>query len=102
MLSGSAILFVDGCRTGFIVSVSGVKGRNVEKSDTEQTIRGSKQAFVENFNTNIVLIRNMIKSPDLSVEIIKVGKRSRTNTGIVYLKGVINKYLPRSGKKYLL
>lgn len=96
LLSGNTIIFVDGCKTSLIIGTKGIKERNVEKPDTEQTIRGNKQSFVENIYTNIALIRNMIKSPDLTVDFVKVGKRSKTNIGVIYLRGVINEDLPQS------
>lgn len=101
LLSGSTIIFVDGLNTSFIVGNTEVKGRNVEKTDTEQTIRGGKAGFVEDLHTNIILIRKMIKTPDLAVEIVNVGKRSKTNIAVMYLKGVINKDLPQEIKKRL-
>ncbi|KZL90341.1 spore germination protein [Clostridium magnum] len=96
ILCGNTIVFFDGCSTSFIISNNDMKGRNIEKPDTEQSVRGGKQAFVESLNTNIVLLRKMIKTPDLNIEILNIGKRTKTSVAIVYLKGVINKDLPQA------
>lgn len=98
MFNGNTIMFIENCKSSFIIDSSEINGRNVDKPDTEQTIRGSKQAFVEDINVNIVLLRKTIKTPDLRVELLNVGKLTKTSIAIVYLKNVINEDLPQQIK----
>ena len=64
--------------------------RAPEESALETSIRGPKDGFVEDLNTNISLVRRRLSSPALSVEKRTVGKRSRTNIAILYLKDVLD------------
>lgn len=98
MYNGNTIMFIENCKSSFVIDSSEINGRNVDKPDTEQTIRGSKQSFVEDLNVNIVLLRKTIKTPELKVELLNVGKLTKTSLAIVYLKNVINKDFPQQIK----
>lgn len=62
--------------------------RSVTESTYEKTITGPKDSFIENFNTNIGLIRKRIKSIDLKIENIKCGKYTKTNIALTYINGI--------------
>jgi hypothetical protein len=61
-----------------------------EESSLETSIRGPKDGFVEDLNTNISLIRRRLFTPTLSVEKYKIGTRSHTEIAIIYLNDVID------------
>ncbi|MGE6752962.1 spore germination protein [Rossellomorea sp. NPDC071047] len=61
-----------------------------EESSLETSIRGPKDGFVEDLNTNISLIRRRLFTPTLSVEKYKIGTRSHTEIAIMYLSDVID------------
>lgn len=62
--------------------------RGINDASSEITIRGSKDAFNENFNTNLGLIRRRLRSENCFTESFFLGKESRTKTGIVYMKNI--------------
>lgn len=62
--------------------------RGIAVADNETSIRGSKDAFNENFNTNVGLIRRRIRSENCHLESLYLGKETRTKTGIMYIKGI--------------
>jgi len=64
--------------------------RTVEKSETETVIIGPHDAFVELANTNLSLIRQRVKSPELKVIKLSVGEVSRTDIYVLYIKGIAN------------
>lgn len=63
-------------------------GRSIQKSETEQVVRGPREGFAESIETNVILIRNKIKSPSLIIEYLTLGKQTQTRVAVVYLKGV--------------
>lgn len=65
----------------------------ITKSENEKTIRGPKDAFTENYQTNIGLIRKRIRNEKLKLEEYYVGKKSNTKIGIMYVDDIINKKL---------
>ena len=59
--------------------------------NNEASITGSKDAFNENFNTNIGLIRRRIRTSDLYVDGMFIGKSSKTKIGILYMNNIVIK-----------
>ena len=62
--------------------------RGVSESTYEKAITGPKDSFIEHLNTNIGLIRKRIKSPNLKLENVNVGKYSNTQVSIMYIDGI--------------
>lgn len=62
--------------------------RGISNSESESTVRGSKDAFNENFNTNVGLIRRRLRSENCIMESLFIGKESRTKVGIMYMNTI--------------
>jgi spore germination protein KA len=91
ILAGNTILLINGLNEALVFNTRGVGAqRAVSTPETEVTIRGPRESFVETIGTNIALLRSRISHPDLRVETCKVGRKTGTNIGVVYLKGVVN------------
>lgn len=73
--------------------------RGVSEPLTEQSISGPKDAFTENYQTNIGLIRKRIKTNQLVIEENNIGKQSKTNIAIVYMDNIVEKKLVKEIKK---
>src|SRR5699024_6712214 len=90
LLSGLIVIFVDGERNAFIVDVRHYPGRQPEEPDTERVIRGSRDGFTENIVENTALTRRRVKDKRLRNELVKVGKRSKTEVSISYIDTIVN------------
>jgi uncharacterized membrane protein (DUF485 family) len=90
ILHGKALLLVEGESVGLAVGVKKEYSRNIEQPETEQSVIGSKDSFVETLNTNIGLVRQRLRDPYLRVESVVVGKRTKQETAIMYLADVAN------------
>lgn len=90
LLSGEAIMLVDGLSQALIIGSKGWESRSPDEPPSEQNVRGPRDGFVENIRTNIVSIRRRIKDPNLAIDTTKLGRRTKTDVAVVYLKGVIN------------
>ncbi|MDI3535051.1 MAG: spore germination protein [Thermosediminibacterales bacterium] len=93
ILSGEALLFIDGEDKALIVGVKAPQGRQVEEPDTEVSLRGPREGFVENLLTNITLLRKRIKNPNLKMEMIELGEQTKTDVCICYIKGIANEQI---------
>ena len=60
------------------------------KVENEKTIKGPKDAFTENYQTNVGLIRKRIRSENLKLIETFVGKKSNTKVGIMYINDIVN------------
>lgn len=90
LLSGYAIVLIDGFSTGLAVDSKGWENRGVTEPSSETVVRGPKEAFNENIRINTSLIRRKIKDPNLWIESKRIGRRTETDIAIVYIKGVAN------------
>lgn len=75
--------------------------RGVSAIEGELSIKGPKDAFSENFNTNLGLIRRRIKSANLIAEREEVGKSTKTSIGILYMSDIVNDDLLQQVKNKL-
>ncbi|MED4015898.1 spore germination protein [Sutcliffiella cohnii] len=90
IVSGHTVLFVNGINEVVSCKTNGGNYRSIEEPSTEVTVRGPKEGFVESLPINISLVRRKIKSPDLQVEKKKLGKITKTNIAVLYVKSVAN------------
>lgn len=90
LLSGDAILLLDGYEQGFIIGMRGWKDRGVTESTTETVIRGPKEGFTESLRSNTALIRRKIKDPNLWLETRQLGNVTKTDVAIMYVKGIVS------------
>ncbi|MBB6216744.1 hypothetical protein HNQ80_002848 [Anaerosolibacter carboniphilus] len=99
LLSGDTLVFMEGSAHGLIVGSKGWESRGVSEPTTEKSVKGPKDCFIETLKNNIVLIRRRIRDPNLAVEMLQVGRRSKTDVAIVYLKGVMRQEIVALIKK---
>ena len=70
--------------------VFGVEKRGITEPPTARVVKGPREGFVEDIFTNIGLIRKRIKSKNLKIKDMFVGKKSNTQVSIFYLDDVVN------------
>jgi len=75
--------------------------RGITSSEEEISVRGSKDSFTENFNKNLGLVRKRIKSENLWIDSVEVGKQSKTKVGILYMQNIVENQLVKGIKKKL-
>lgn len=67
--------------------------RDPAPPEVENTVKGPKDAFVETIRVNTSLIRRHMRTPDLRLKGMTVGRRSLTNVSIVWIAGITNQEL---------
>lgn len=100
-LSGQTILLVNGCHEALVIMTADWKSRSVDEPKTESVVRGPREGFVENLLINTTLLRRRINTPDLILESMKIGQRTKTNVCIAYIKGIVNPLLIEEIKRRL-
>jgi Integral membrane protein (PIN domain superfamily) len=88
VLHGDAALFLDGEDRALIISERDYEKRSVGEPETEAVIRGPREGFVESLRCNTALIRRRIRTPQLKVETMRVGRVSRTDVAICYIRNL--------------
>ncbi len=90
VLDGSSVLLIDKSDEALVIETKGWEHRGIEKPGTEHVVRGPQESFSETFRANTANVRRYIKDPKLITEILRVGRRSRTLVGIMYIKDIAN------------
>lgn len=90
ILSGKLILFIDGLNEAMVININKPPARSIEEPQVETVIRGPREGFTESMITNMTLIRKKIKSTNLKMETIKIGRETRTDITIAYLHTIAN------------
>lgn len=90
LASGYTGIVVDGESKAIVVETRKQLDRGVVEATSEAIIRGPKDSFTENHNSNIGLIRKRIKDPHLWFQDVKVGKRTKTKVTISYFSDIVD------------
>ncbi len=101
ILNGDTVLFLDEENMALQIGTSAWEHRNVEQSASERVVRGSHEAFTESIRVNTSLIRRRIKDPNLKIEQMKIGRRTRTTIGIIYIHNLANDKIVEEVKRRL-
>ncbi|WP_238884350.1 spore germination protein [Clostridium sp. YIM B02551] len=88
ILTGNAILMVDGLKEAISLDVKKYEKRSVTEPVMEPVVRGPRDGFTEDIKTNLLLVRKRLKTPSLKMEKILVGRLSKTIIYVSYLDGI--------------
>ena len=67
--------------------------RGITEPTSEPTVKGPKDSFNENYNTNIGLIRKRIKDKELFIDELILGTKTKTRISIIYMNNLVDKEL---------
>lgn len=90
LISGDAMLIVDGITTIVIIASRKMEFRPISEPESEANILAPRDGFTEGLRVNITLLRRRLKNPNLVVKRINIGVRSETDIAIVYFRGIVN------------
>ncbi|GAB6933014.1 spore germination protein [Calditerricola satsumensis] len=90
LLSGCALLFVQGASRAVAIDIKGWEMRSVDEPRAESVVRGPREALMENAHVNLGLLRARMRDPDLRVERRVFGQRTQTDVYILYIDGIVN------------
>lgn len=90
LLSGDAVILIDGQTQGIVASARGWKDRGVTEPASENVVRGPREGFSETLRTNTALLRRKIKDPNLWLETKQIGRVTKTDVAVMYIKSIAN------------
>lgn len=89
VLSGPAVLVVDGIAGALIIDTRTYPVRSIEEPQKDKSLRGSRDGFVETLIFNTAMIRRRIRTENLRMEYYQIGKRSKVDVAISYIDGLV-------------
>ncbi|AKN31409.1 spore gernimation protein GerA [Clostridium carboxidivorans P7] len=90
VLQGKSVIIV--CDSGeyIVANTLKIEKRNIQSPEVEAAVRSPRDAFNENIDSNLSLIRYRIKDSSLKADYCTVGVRTKTSVVLVYLQDVAN------------
>jgi hypothetical protein len=88
ILQGKTVILISNNIGYLVANTVNIEKRGTEAPQIEGTIRSPRDAFTENMEANLSLIRYRIKSKALKIECFKVGKRTKTTVTVLYMADI--------------
>ncbi len=101
LMSGFAVLFIDGTETALAYGVQGYATRGISEPSSEGNIRGAQEGFVETVRVSMSLVRRRIKSPLLRFELFPVTTTANVDVIITYMADRVPVRLVKKIRKQL-
>lgn len=86
--SGDTALFAEGASQVLLMNTTEYPTRQLEEPESEKTLSGPKEGFNESLLINLSLLCRRVKSPELKIRLLNIGRRTRTKVCICYIKGL--------------
>lgn len=99
IFNGSVILAVEGENSFLAIGITEFQTRSITEPPSASVVRGPREGFIEDIETNLSMLRKRLKTPSLAVKRLKVGQRTSTKVAILYLEGVINPKIVKEVEK---
>lgn len=90
---GNPVLLVQKEETGLALGLCTWEKRSIEEPQAESVVRGPREGFIETLAVNSSMLRRKIKSPDLKMKLMKIGRYTDTLVVIAYIKGLADQTL---------
>lgn len=90
VLRGKTLIVADGMHAAILINTRDVKKRSVTEPETERVIRGSREGFIENLESNLGLIRYRLPTVDFRVKVRKIGRVTKTKIALCFLENIVN------------
>lgn len=85
---GKTVLIIENCCNFILINTAGGNYRAISEPENDISLRGPREGFVENLETNISILRRRIKDRNLTTEKFTLGRRSQTDLVIMYIDDV--------------
>ncbi len=101
LLYGDSILLVEGAACGLVINSKGWRTRGISEPKNETVLSGPREGFDEAGLHNLAQLRRRLLTPDLHIELLRIGRRSDTMVYLCYLDSLVSPRLLGELKKKL-
>lgn len=84
LTAGTTVILIDGCCKAAVLSTQNMQFRSVQEPSGEGNIRGSREGFTDLLRINLSLVRRLVRTTDLTVQILTAGERTKTEVAMLY------------------
>lgn len=90
VFNGHLVLYFLDLNVMYSVRIANPPKREPDEPSTEISVRGARDGFVEELETNIGLIRKRLPTRTMAYEQFLIGRRTRTKVALLYLDDIAN------------
>jgi hypothetical protein len=101
VFSGHLIIYHANLSVVYALDIADPPHRSPSESNTEISIKGPKDGFVEELQTNVALVRKRLPTNSLCYEQFTIGRRSKSKIALLYVEDIINPEIVKEAKTRL-
>lgn len=90
IFNASVVIGVEGEKEFLAITTPGYQMRSIAEPPTSSVVRGPREGFIEDLETNLSMLRRRLKTPSLAVKRMTIGKRTKSKIALLFLDGVVN------------
>ena len=90
LLNGLTVILLSWDEDYLIANIKKIEAKNIESPELTYTLRGPRDSFTENLDTNLSLIRYRIKDKNLKIQLLQVGVRTKAQIAVSYIEDIAN------------
>lgn len=88
VFNGELVIYLEHIGAVYAIDTSNPPHRQPDDSNTEVSLKGPRDGFVEEVGTNVALVRKRLRSNSLCYEKFQIGKRSQTKVALLYIEDI--------------
>lgn len=93
VFDGNLVLLFEKTGNYYSVDLTNKPNRSIEEANTEFSVRGPRDGFIEDLPTNVALIRKRLRTISLQYDQFVLGRRSKTRVALLYLSDIASPQL---------
>lgn len=101
LLNGDMLLCIDGEERYAVINARKYTTRGITEPPTETVMRGPREGFIEDLKTNLSLLERRLKTPDLAIERLEIGRKTKTSVALCYICSIADERVIKNVKKRL-
>lgn len=91
--AGNPLVLIDGEPRGLALGMAKWEKRGVEEPAAEAVVRGPREGFTETLGVNTSLLRRKLRTPQLKLRRLTIGRYTQTEVAVAYIEGIADRTL---------
>ncbi len=89
MHAGFTVIIIEGENEGLVLETRADIRRSIDTPNVENAMRGPRDSFIEDYQTNLGLIKKRIKTNDLWIKSTNLGRKTNTKMAVLSIHNVV-------------
>ena len=90
---GDTVLFAEGAEEAALLNTKGFQTRATQEPDSEKILSGPREGFNESLVQNLSLIRRKVRTSELKMKYVTLGRVTQTQACVCYIDRLVNRQI---------